>query len=159
MARSVIDTPLGPLVVTAGEAGLLRIEHGPIATTPDPGPSATADAHVAQLTVEFEEYFSRRRTTFTVPLDRSRRVGVRGVVLDRLETVPYGETISYGELAAEVGRPGAARAVGTTMATNPLPVVVPCHRVTRSGGVLGNYGWGVAAKLQLLQLEGRGSTS
>jgi methylated-DNA-[protein]-cysteine S-methyltransferase len=107
-----------------------------------------------QAAVELEEYFAGRRRRFTIPLDRSARRGFRGEVLDALESVPYGETISYGELAAEAGRPGAARAVGSAMATNPLPIVVPCHRVTRAGGVLGHYGGGSDAKERLLRLEG-----
>ena len=87
-------------------------------------------------------------------LDRSERRGFRGEVLAALETVPYGETVSYGELAGMAGRPLASRAVGTAMATNPLPLVVPCHRVIAAGGRLGGYGPGPALKVQLLELEG-----
>ena len=71
-----------------------------------------------------------------------------------LEAVPHGETVTYGELAEMAGRPRAARAVGTAMATNPLPILVPCHRVVRAGGVLGAYGGGVDTKAALLALEG-----
>jgi methylated-DNA-[protein]-cysteine S-methyltransferase len=150
----VIDTPIGPLALTAGPEGLVRIDFGPLPACPDPGDSDAAAAVLHQAAVELEEYFAARRTRFEVPLDRSTRTGFRGEVLDALERVPYGEVISYGELAAEAGRPGAARAVGTAMATNPLPIVVPCHRVTRAGGVLGGYGGGAGTKEQLLALEG-----
>ena len=154
MSCTVIDSPVGPLALTAGRAGLIRIEFGPIPSVPDPGSTAAADAHLAQAAQELVEYFAGTRTAFTIPLDRSTRRGFRGEVLDALEEVPYGEVVSYGELAAEAGRPGAARAVGTAMATNPLPVVVPCHRVVRAGGVLGHYGGGVEGKTTLLRLEG-----
>ena len=154
MSTAVIDTPIGPLTLTAGASGLVRIDFGPVGGVVDPGGGAAADAVVAQAEVELEQYFAGVRREFTVVLDRSGRRGFRGEVLTHLEDVPYGETISYGELALASGRPGAARAVGTAMATNPLPIVVPCHRVTRAGGVLGSYGGGVDAKQELLRLEG-----
>jgi len=159
VATTVIDTPIGPLALTAGSAGLVRIDFGPIARASDPGDDPAAEAVLSQAEAELSEYFAGKRQTFTVALDRSGRRGFRGEVLSHLEDVPYGETISYGELAAESGRPGAARAVGTAMATNPLPIVVPCHRVTRAGGVMGNYGGGVDTKEQLLRLEGAIATS
>ncbi|HEY6533570.1 MAG TPA: methylated-DNA--[protein]-cysteine S-methyltransferase [Acidimicrobiales bacterium] len=154
MATTVIDTPIGPLALTAGAAGLVRIDFGTVPGGPDPGGDAAAAATLGQAGVELAEYFAGTRHVFTVPLDRSARSGFRGEVLSVLESVPYGETITYGELAAEAGRPGAARAVGTAMATNPLPIIVPCHRVTRSGGVIGSYGGGVDTKETLLRLEG-----
>ncbi len=154
MSTTVIDTPIGPFTLTAGEAGLERIDFGAVPGGADPGDSPPARAHLDEAARQLEEYFAGERHEFTVVLDRSPRKGFRGAVLDALERVPYGEVISYGELAAEAGRPGAARAVGTAMATNPLPIVVPCHRVTRSGGVLGRYGGGTDVKERLLQLEG-----
>jgi methylated-DNA-[protein]-cysteine S-methyltransferase len=154
VAIVVIDSPIGPLALTAGPAGLVQVEFGPVASGPDPGDDRASVAVVEQAAGELEEYFAGRRRGFTTALDRSGRRGFRGDVLAALESVPYGETISYGELAAEAGRPGAARAVGTAMATNPLPIVVPCHRVTRAGGVLGHYGGGTATKARLLRLEG-----
>ena len=94
------------------------------------------------------------KSTGITLLDRSSRRGFRGEVLDALEGVPYGETVTYGELAGMAGRPLASRAVGTAMATNPLPVVVPCHRVLAAGGRLGGYGPGLALKERLLRMEG-----
>jgi methylated-DNA-[protein]-cysteine S-methyltransferase len=151
---TVIDSPIGPLALTAGPAGLVRIDFGPLPTIVDPGGGAPAEAHLAQGTDELEEYFAGRRRAFTVPLDRSERRGFRGEVLTALETVPYGETVTYGELAGMTGRPLASRAVGTAMATNPLPLVVPCHRVIAAGGRLGGYGPGPELKVKLLELEG-----
>jgi methylated-DNA-[protein]-cysteine S-methyltransferase len=154
MSRSVIDTMIGPLTITAGPEGVVRIDFGPIASVDDPGPSAPADIHVQRAADELAEYFGGHRTHFTVVLDRRAREGFRGEVLTALEAVPHGETVTYGELAEMAGRPRAARAVGTAMATNPLPIVVPCHRVVRTGGVLGAYGGGVDTKAALLALEG-----
>jgi methylated-DNA-[protein]-cysteine S-methyltransferase len=154
MSTTVIDTPIGPLALTAGPGGLVRIDFGPIPGCLDPGPGPEADAHLQRAVTELEEYFAGERRRFTVVLDRSARKGFRGEVLGALEQVPYGEVVTYGELAADAGRPGAARAVGTAMATNPLPIVVPCHRVVAAGGALGGYGPGVATKVQLLELEG-----
>jgi methylated-DNA-[protein]-cysteine S-methyltransferase len=153
VASTVVDTPIGPLSLIAGAAGLVRVGFGPVASVADPGGGAVAQAHVALAGNELEEYFAGRRRVFTVALDRSSRSGFRGAALAALEQVPYGELVTYGELAVLAGRPGAARAVGSAMATNPLPIVVPCHRVTRSGHI-GGYGPGVATKEWLLRLEG-----
>lgn len=154
MSTAVIYTPIGPLALTAGPAGLVRIDFGPIPACLDAGSGPQAEAHLEQAVTELEEYFAGERRRFTMTLDRSARRGFRGEVLTVLEQVPYGEVVSYGELAADAGRPGAARAVGTAMATNPLPIVVPCHRVIAAGGDLGGYGPGVATKVQLLEMEG-----
>jgi methylated-DNA-[protein]-cysteine S-methyltransferase len=154
MPVTVIDSPIGPLALSAGVDGLVRIDFGPVPTVDDPGGGAGAEAHLARAADELEEYFAGRRTAFTVALDRSSRRGFAGEVLAALETVPYGETVSYGELAGMAGRPRASRAVGTTMANNPLPLVVPCHRVVAAGGRLGGYGPGPELKVVLLELEG-----
>jgi methylated-DNA-[protein]-cysteine S-methyltransferase len=151
---AVIDSPIGPLAISAGPEGIVRIDFGPEPSVADPGGGAAAEAHLARAVGELEEYFAGRRTTFTVALDRSGRAGFRGEVLAALETVPYGETVSYGELAGMAGRPLASRAVGSAMATNPLPLVVPCHRVIAAGGRLGGYGPGPDLKVLLLELEG-----
>jgi methylated-DNA-[protein]-cysteine S-methyltransferase len=151
---AVIDSPIGPLALTGGPAGLVRVDFGPVPLVDDPGGGATAEAHLARAADELEEYFAGSRRAFTVMLDRSERRGFRGEVLGALETVPYGETVSYGELAGMAGRPLASRAVGTAMATNPLPLVVPCHRVVAAGGRLGGYGPGPELKAQLLEMEG-----
>lgn len=153
MTTLVLDTPIGPLTVVAAATGVRRIAFGALAEVADHDTSARAD-RIATATVEqLEAYFGGRRTTFEVVLDRSLVAAFRAAVLDELVTVPYGEVVSYGELARRVGRPGAARAVGTAMATNPWPIVVPCHRVVRTGGALGAYGGGELAKRWLVDLE------
>ena len=102
----------------------------------------------------------RQRAAHRAEVEKSPRVdrrlsrGYRREVLEALRRVPFGRTVTYGELAGRTGRPGASRAVGSAMATNPIPIVVPCHRVVRTGGALGGYGGGVDAKAWLLRHEG-----
>jgi methylated-DNA-[protein]-cysteine S-methyltransferase len=104
---------------------------------------------------ELDEYFAGRRTRFELPLDWSLvSSGFYGRVLKQTAKLPYGVTATYGEVAAKAGNPRAFRAAGTALATNPIPLVVPCHRVLRSGGVLGNYGGGPEMKRFLLEHEG-----
>jgi methylated-DNA-[protein]-cysteine S-methyltransferase len=103
---------------------------------------------------ELDEYFEGHRDHFDLPLDWRLSSGFRKTVLEHLYAdVPYGHTVSYLELATIVGNPKASRAVGTAMATNPIPIVVPCHRVLRTGGNLGGYGGGLETKVKLLALE------
>lgn len=120
----------------------------------DPDRSSEAEAMLDRAVRELGEYFIGTRSVFDVPIDRSARTGFRGEVLHALESVPFGETITYGDLAARAGRPNAARAVGTAMATNPVAIIVPCHRVLPSGGGIGQFGGGVPAKEWLLRREG-----
>jgi methylated-DNA-[protein]-cysteine S-methyltransferase len=103
---------------------------------------------------QLDEYFEGRRTEFDVPLDWRLTKGFRRQVLKATTAIPYGETASYAQVAAGAGSPRAVRAAGTALATNPLPILVPCHRVLRSGGALGKYRGGAAAKAQLIALEG-----
>ena len=99
------------------------------------------------------QYLAGRRRRFTVPVDLSGVPAFQRRVLQALRRVPYGRTITYGQLAARAGRPRAARAVGQAMAHNPVPLIVPCHRVVASGGGLGGFGGGLALKRRLLALE------
>jgi methylated-DNA-[protein]-cysteine S-methyltransferase len=112
-------------------------------------------ARLDEVRRELEEYFVGRRRSFDVPVDRRLSRGYRRTVLEALSReVPYGHTVSYKELAERTGNPKASRAVGSAMATNPIPIVVPCHRVLRSGGALGGYGGGLDTKVWLLRHEG-----
>ena len=112
-----------------------------------------APARLDGVVRELEEYFAGTRHDFDVAVDLRLASGFRRQVLDRLREVPYGSTASYAALAATAGSPRAVRAVGTACATNPVPVVVPCHRVVRSDGAIGSYRGGTAAKRTLLGLE------
>ena len=155
MATAVLETTIGPLTVEAGAEGLRRIEFGAWPAPPDDEQTPQASAVLAQACTELDEYFAGSRTRFDVAIDWARATsGFRSRVLHELALVPFGEVVSYAELAQRAGNPNAARAVGSAMATNPWPIVVPCHRVVRSGGSLGQYGGGSETKARLLAMEG-----
>ncbi|MDX3230963.1 methylated-DNA--[protein]-cysteine S-methyltransferase [Streptomyces sp. ME19-01-6] len=121
------------------------------------GAGTTPDrlAHLGSAVRQLESYFTGALREFTVPLDWSLTAGFHRRVLRELaDHVPYGTVVGYGDLADRVGDPGAARAVGVAMGSNPLPVVVPCHRVVESGGGIGGFGGGLETKRTLLALEG-----
>ncbi|MFP3906076.1 MAG: methylated-DNA--[protein]-cysteine S-methyltransferase, partial [Acidimicrobiales bacterium] len=155
-----VDSPVGPLVVAGTEAGLLAVSFD----DPDAALAPIAE-HVSPRILEMpdrldpvrrqlDEYFAGERHRFALALDRRLSRGFRATVLRALEAVEYGQTVSYAELAARAGNPQAFRAVGSAMATNPIPIVVPCHRVLRTGGGLGGYAGGLEVKRWLLDLEG-----
>ena len=154
MAQRILDAPFGPLVVTTTDVGVREIWFGRDARVDVGDVGSAAAAHIDRAEVELREYLAGQRTVFEVPLDRTSRTGFRGEVLDALEQVRFGETVTYGELADRTGRPKASRAVGTAMATNPIAIIVPCHRVLPSTGGVGNYAGTPAVKEFLLRLEG-----
>jgi len=152
MAKALIDTPIGALAVIANDIGVCRVWFGNL--DEDASGTSVADKHLETAVTQLRGYFDGALTSFDVAIDRSERNGFRGEVLDALETVPFGNTITYGDLAARAGRPKAARAVGSAMATNPIAIIVPCHRVLPSSGGTGQFGGGVPAKEWLLRREG-----
>ncbi|MEJ6510632.1 MAG: methylated-DNA--[protein]-cysteine S-methyltransferase [Actinomycetota bacterium] len=152
MAKALIDSPIGAITVIANDVGVCRVWFGDL--DEDVNGTSVADAIVTLAVLQLREYFDGQRTDFNVPIDRSQRLGFRGEVLSALETVPFGSTITYGALATRAGRPNAARAVGTAMATNAIGIIVPCHRVLPSSGGVGQFGGGVLAKEWLLRREG-----
>lgn len=161
VAYRTLDTPVGSLLLAATPSGLVRIAYpleghdqvlGHLAETISPR-VLWAPARLDPAVRELEEYFARRRRHFDVPLDWRLTRGFRRVVLGHLLEIDYGTTASYAAIANVAGSPRAMRAVGTACATNPLPVVVPCHRVVRSDGSLGGYGGGLDVKRVLLDLE------
>lgn len=152
MAKALIDTPIGALTVLANDVGICRVWFGDLED--NVSGTTVADAHLETALTQLREYFDGERASFDVTIDRSGRAGFRGEVLDALETVSFGQTITYGDLAARAGRPKAARAVGSAMATNPIVIIVPCHRVLPTGGGVGQFGGGVPAKEWLLRREG-----
>jgi len=121
----------------------------------EPGGPAEARAIVQAAAEQLRAYFEGRRRRFEIPVDLAGGTAFQERVLRACAEVPYGETVSYGELTRRCGRPGAARAVGQVMATNRLPLVMPCHRVIAAGGGLGGYGYGTALKEALLTMERR----
>ncbi|MGH2869144.1 MAG: methylated-DNA--[protein]-cysteine S-methyltransferase [Sciscionella sp.] len=161
VAYTTLDTPLGPLLLAATSKGLVRVAYGiedhdavlqSLADRISPR-ILRAPQRLDTAVREIEEYFAGRRTNFDLPLDFSLSQGFRQRVQRHLSEIAYGSTESYKDVAVSVGNPKAVRAVGTACATNPLPVVVPCHRVLRSDGTLGGYVGGLAAKTALLDLE------
>lgn len=164
-AWRMLATPIGPLLLAGTGAGLaLVVFHADerararalarLRGTFGPEPVAAISA-VDTAAAELVAYFAGELRDFTVPLDWSLSSGFNERVLRELAAhVPYGTVVGYQDLADRVGEPGAARAVGAAMGSNPLPVVVPCHRVVESGGGLGGFGGGLETKRQLLALEG-----
>jgi methylated-DNA-[protein]-cysteine S-methyltransferase len=162
VAYAVADSPIGRLLVAATDAGLVRLAFEredddailqDLATRIAPRVVASPK-RLDEVRRELDEYFEGHRDHFDLPLDWRLSSGFRKTVLEHLYAdVPYGRTVSYLELATIVGNPKASRAVGTAMATNPIPIVVPCHRVLRTGGNLGGYGGGLETKVKLLALE------
>jgi methylated-DNA-[protein]-cysteine S-methyltransferase len=161
IAYRTVDSPFGPLLLAATEQGLIRVafaleghdrvlDH--LANQVSPR-VLRAPARLDPAAREIEEYFAGRRSRFDLPLDFQLSRGFRRAVLARLIEIGYGQTASYGAVAAATGHPRAARAVGTACATNPLPIVVPCHRVVRSDGSVGQYAGGSEVKRALLALE------
>ena len=157
----LVDSPLGQLLLAATERGIVRVAFaaedfdavlGVLAEKVGVRVlhrAAPLDAAAAQL----DEYFAHSRTGFELGLDHRLSSGYRLEVQLALPSIAYGHTVTYKEMAALTGRPAAVRAVGTACATNPLPIVVPCHRVLRSDGSLGGYLGGLDAKKVLLDLE------
>lgn len=157
----VIDSPIGPLLVAATEDGLVRISFDAepqhhleqLARVAGPrvlrAPRAVSEAHR-----ELDDYFEGRRQAFELTLDLRGATEFTATVLDELARVPYGETATYAELARRTGRPKAARAVGMVMNRNPIPIVLPCHRIVGSSGSLVGYAGGLDVKEYLLRLEG-----
>jgi methylated-DNA-[protein]-cysteine S-methyltransferase len=161
VAYRTLDTPVGTLLLAATPAGLVRVAYPveghdqvlqSLAARISPR-VLSAPRRLDEAAREIDEYFAGRRHRFGLPLDHRLSSGFRREVLAQLPSIGYGHTASYATIAAAVGHPKAFRAVGTACATNPLPVVVPCHRVIKSGGELGNYRGGPAAKRLLLDLE------
>jgi methylated-DNA-[protein]-cysteine S-methyltransferase len=161
IAYRTVDTPVGKLLLAATPAGLVRVAYA----------SQDFDVVLADLAMrisprilrsgerldgaarEIDEYFAGTRTMFDLPLDLSLTDGFRRQVIQHLREIGYGQRQSYATVAAAVGNPRAVRAVGSACGHNPLPVVIPCHRVVRADGSIGQYVGGVDAKTTLLSLE------
>jgi methylated-DNA-[protein]-cysteine S-methyltransferase len=162
VAYATADSPFGPLVLATTGRGLVRIG------LPNQDPDAVLDElagaisprvleHPARLDRarrELELYFEGRLQRFGLPLDWQLSQGFRRKVLRQTARVPYGQTATYAQMAARAGSVRAFRAAGSALGSNPIPIVVPCHRVLRTGGSLGGYGGGLEMKEGLLKLEG-----
>jgi methylated-DNA-[protein]-cysteine S-methyltransferase len=163
VAYASVDSPLGPLVVAATPRGLVRLAY---TGSRDAGEVVEdlagklsprileAPERLDDVRRELDEYFEGRRVDFEVPIDWSLTRGFTGKVLRQTARIGYGKTSTYAEVAGRAGSPRAVRAAGNALGSNPIPVVVPCHRVLRTGGALGGYTGGVERKEFLLRLEG-----
>lgn len=159
----VADTPIGSLLLAATPTGLVRVafeSEGREAVLAELAERISprilrSPQRLAPVTAQVAEYFEGRRRQFSIAVDLSLVAGFRREVLDVLQAVPFGHRVTYTTLAARSGRERAVRAAASACATNPVPVIVPCHRVVRSDGSLGGYRGGLAAKETLLALEAR----
>jgi methylated-DNA-[protein]-cysteine S-methyltransferase len=153
--HAVMDSPIGQLTLVGSEGNLSGLYMTEQRYRPEEAIFGERDnALFAEVVSQLEEYFAGERTEFTVPL-APRGTAFQQVVWDALRKVPYGETVTYGELAERIGRPGAARAVGHANGHNPIGIIVPCHRVVGSTGALTGYAGGVPRKRFLLDHERR----
>lgn len=162
VAYTTVDSPVGALLLATTAKGLIKVAYAvqdhdrvlaELAAAVSPR-ILRAPRQLDAAARELDEYFAQKRQAFDLPLDLSLSRGFRRLVQQHLPEIGYGQTRSYGQMAEMVGNPKAVRAVGTACATNPLPVVVPCHRVLRADGSLGGYVGGPEAKTTLLELEG-----
>lgn len=161
VAFRTLDAPVGTLLLAATEGGVVRItfaveDHDAVLDDLAARVSPRvlhAPRRLDRAARELDQYFARRRREFDLRLDWQLSSGFRRTVLEHLRTIPYGATESYAQAAAAAGRPRAVRAAGSACATNPLPLVVPCHRILRSDGSLGGFGGGLDNKRLLLAVE------
>ena len=150
-----IESPIGPLLLVADDAGLRRIEFKSGKRAHPPDPAWQEDPRPLKDTIrQLRAYFAGKLETFELRL-APEGTPFQQTVWRRLCGIPYGETISYGELARRVGNPKASRAVGLANGSNPIPIIIPCHRVIGSNGKLTGYGGGLPIKEKLLALERR----
>lgn len=164
VSYAVEDLPIGRVVLAATETGLVRLAYEDLNGSVDEILQQLAErlsprileqpTRLDRSRRELHEYFAGERTRFDVPLDWALIRGKFGVeVLRATARIPYGDTSTYTEIAAAAGNPAASRATGNALGSNPIPVIIPCHRVLRSGGGLGGYTGGIERKEALLRLE------
>jgi methylated-DNA-[protein]-cysteine S-methyltransferase len=162
VAYSDVDTPVGNLVVASTRRGLVRVSFGPeprekvleeLAEDVSPR-MIESPARLDDVRRQLDDYFERRRHEFDLELDWQLSRGFSRRVLQNTYRIPFGRVSTYGEMAAAAGSPRGARAAGNALGGNPIPIVVPCHRVLHTGGGIGGYGGGLERKRFLLRLEG-----
>ncbi len=162
VAYTMSDSPFGPLLLAATPRGLVKLSlpgYDPEETLEDLAARVSprvleAPARLDEARRELDLYFEGKLTEFDLPLDWQLSKDFRRRALRAIDRIPYGKTRSYTEIARSAGNERAVRAAGTACGANPIPIVVPCHRVLRTGGALGGYGGGLPMKEALLKLEG-----
>ncbi|MFV2083870.1 methylated-DNA--[protein]-cysteine S-methyltransferase [Micromonospora sp. LOL_021] len=150
MRWAVLDSPIGELSVAVDDVGVCRVLFGRTDEVVDTAPT---DPMLRTALDQLGGYFAGASTGFTVPLSVRRGTEFERAVWRRMTDIPYGQTETYGAVAAAVGDPQAARAVGVACNRNPIPVIVPCHRIVGAGGKLVGFGGGLPRKRHLLELE------
>ncbi len=150
ICRATYQSPIGRLYLAASQNGISEISYSRPAGFKESGADSPI---ISQAKKELEQYFAGKRKTWNVPLDWGEQNGFYQKARKACARVGYGKTLSYGELAKRADNPKAARAAGTAMATNPISIIVPCHRIVTSQGQTGKYGGGAEAKKWLLNLE------
>jgi methylated-DNA-[protein]-cysteine S-methyltransferase len=162
VAYTMSDSPFGPLLLAATPKGLVKLSlpgHDPEEALEDLAARISprvleAPARLDEARRELDLYFEGKLTEFDLPLDWQLSRDFRRRALRAIDRIPYGKTRSYTEIARSAGNERAVRAAGTACGANPIPIVVPCHRVLRTSGALGGYGGGLPMKEALLELEG-----
>lgn len=154
MAAGLVSTPWGPWWLVASPRGVVRLALAGPGTQDAPHSVPTEAARIlARAQEQLQAYLDGKRCSFDLPLDLPKATLFQRRVWGACAAVPYGATVTYGALALSIGSPQAARAVGQALGSNPVPVLIPCHRVIASDGSLGGYGGGLALKRALLALE------
>lgn len=148
------STPAGPVTVWVSPTGVRRVEFGALPRDRHTDPKESWPPNLRWAVSQLAEYFQGQRRAFDLDLDLEGATGFQSMVYDRLLAIEYGHTVTYGQVAEDIGRPELARAVGQAVGSNPLPIVVPCHRVVGANGRLVGFGGGLDAKAALLRLEG-----
>jgi len=156
-----MDSPVGPLVIAVTERGLVQLSYSDRYTEALPDLARLLSPRIMRrphrtdgVRRELDEYFDGRRRSFDMHLDWALIRGFRRQVLEVTAAIPFGQFLTYSEVAGRAGNPRASRAAGNALGSNPMPIVIPCHRVLRTGGGLGGYTGGIHRKVQLLRLEG-----
>ncbi len=157
MAEAIIESPIGPLFAVASATGLQRLEFVRGASALEPGSfggnDPEGDRIIAETQKQLTEYFDGERREFDIPLEPTGS-DFQMRLWRTIASIPYGEVLSYADLAMAAGSPGAFRAAGTACGNNPISLIIPCHRIVASGGRIGGYGGGLGTKVTLLRLEG-----
>ncbi|MFY1573690.1 methylated-DNA--[protein]-cysteine S-methyltransferase [Verrucosispora sp. WMMD703] len=151
MRWTVLDSPIGEFSVATDGGSVCGARFGPVGD----GTTEPADETSRRAVAQLRAYFAGELTDFGVPVTVPRGSDFERAVWREMTRIPYGETLTYGEVARRVGDPGAARAVGVACNRNPIPVIVPCHRIIGAGGKLVGFGGGLDRKVKLLELEAR----
>ena len=146
------QSPIGYLEIIANDNALVAIKQAQAVPAKAKNNSSTSNKVINQTITELKDYFSGKTKQFSVPIS-FKGTEFQNKIWNTLLTIPYGQTTSYAEIAKKIGNPKAVRAVGSAIGRNPIPVIIPCHRVITSDGKMGGFAWGIDVKKELLKVE------